>query len=691
MKSAVTLENFKPVLRAGRVIPHGTRIIFETENPYNQIILPMAMADLVLLCSGQFTVRQIVEKIYKKQGAVPFKWILSSLHALHQGGFFENAEDLILSEHLESWVTPKRSRWHLSWRFGQRIVADSKSANAFHAITLTVLVFSLLGLQYFPSSPVKMVESWTQDMDLFSGLWSLFVLSSLVQTVRYLTSAIQLLLLTGKVYNASLRLSLWGAHLHIGDESHTHFERREYTLIFHLSQVLAVWGIVFFGSFLLETSQMNTLLIVAIGMTIYQLNPFVNSDGRKLVKNLLIPNDRDVVSWHFDKSTIINTFNPELRKQDLEFARICMIWGGVWMMIMLSVLHQTAIFFGPDILAHLTRWDKGSPARVAGLLVWLIALFYLVQSFVEKVFFALAEPLWTKFRARARRISSNIKEIWPPEEIGKRIEGLPLFSHFHDQYLTELVVKSEILNLKRGEFVVRQGEKARDLFVLLEGTVSVSRAGSPGEDEEWLSELGPVAVFGEASLVDDSPRSAQVIVQEDAIILKVPVSIIRQVAHDAKTIRHLEDFRNAILVNQFFASSPVFRSLSTDSIEFLCSRGALTYFNLGQKVFAQGDPGDSLYLILRGSVDVFIHETKIKQLRQGSFFGEIALIANIPRTATIVTREPCVFFKVSADSFWEVLVQYMDLGVFIETISESRLKEDLEIALPTRPTGTDSK
>ncbi len=691
MKVSATLENFKPRLRVGRVIPQGSRIIFETDNPYNQIFLPMALADLILLCSGQFTVRQIIEKIYRKQGAVPFKWILSALHALHQGGFLENADELILSEHLESWVTPKRSRWHLSWRFGQRIVADSKSPVAFYGLTLIALILSLLGLQFFPLSPVKMVEAWTQEINLAQGLWSLFIFGSIMQTVRYLLCGVQLLLLTGKAYNASLRLSLWGVHLHVGDESNVLFESRLYTAMFHLSQILAPWAFVYAASFLLAPAQMNSMLLVSLCLTIYEFNPFVPSEGRKLIKSLLIPNDRDIVSWHFEKSTIISTFSPELRRQDQDFARICMFWGAIWLLVMLSVLHESAIFFGPDILAHLIKWDQDTLPRLAGLAIWLVSLFYLVQSFIEKVFMAAMEPIWIKLRSRAKKLSVNPDGEWPPLEVMKRVEGLPLFSHFHEQFLTEIIAKSEVLELKKGAAVIRQGDTSRDLYVLLDGMAEISRLGGPGFEDEWISELGPVSVFGEAALVDDSPRSAQISAKTSVTILKVPISVIRQVAQDAKTIRYLEDFRNAILVNQFFASSPVFRSLSTESIDFLSSRGTLTYFNLGQKVFSQGDQGDSLFLILRGSVDVFIHGQHIKSLRQGSFFGEIALIANIPRTATVVTREPCVFFQISADSFWEVLVQYIDLGVFIETVSESRLKEDLELQPMLKATGTDSK
>jgi CRP-like cAMP-binding protein len=212
----------------------------------------------------------------------------------------------------------------------------------------------------------------------------------------------------------------------------------------------------------------------------------------------------------------------------------------------------------------------------------------------------------------------------------------------------------------------------------------------PLGDVAWVTQLAPVSVFGEAALVDDTPRAAQVVTRTAATVLRVPVSVLRQAALEAQSVRQLEVFRNAILVNQFFTSSPVFRSLSPSSIDFLCSRGALEYFDQNQKVFEQGDAGDSLYLILRGSVQVEIHGTAIKHLNQGSFFGEIALIADIPRTATIVTLEPCAFFKISADSFWEVLVQHMDLGVFIESISEARLREDLALTAPPAATGTDS-
>src|SRR5580700_1259537 len=88
------LENFKPKIRPGRMIPHGAKFTFEVEGRYDKITLPMIMADFVLLCGGQYTLREIVEKIYRKQGSVPFRAILQTLYSLHSGGFLENSDKL---------------------------------------------------------------------------------------------------------------------------------------------------------------------------------------------------------------------------------------------------------------------------------------------------------------------------------------------------------------------------------------------------------------------------------------------------------------------------------------------------------------------------------------------------------------------------------------------------------------------
>jgi CRP-like cAMP-binding protein len=683
------LENFRPKLRPGRVIPQGSRIVFETDNPYNQVILPMALADLILLCSGKFSVREIVAKIYKKQGAVPFKSILKAIHVLHQGGFFENAHELVLSSDLQSWMEPKRSRWNFSWRFGQRIVSDIRSTVTYYIFTLSALVAAIVGLQLFPSSPLLLAESWSLGHDPLTSAGQLLVASSILLTLKNMVRGIQLLLLTGKAYNVSLRLSPWGLFIHVGNEANDLFENRLYTAMFYVSQVLIPWAFTFVASYVVSPSSLEPMVIMSMALTFWEMNPFVRSDGLRLIQALMLPTDRDVASWHFETSQLINSINPDQRQQDQDFGRICAIWGGIWLVFAFSVLHQSAIAFGPSILGKVGDLTVKSLSATLGLLAWLAALYFVVQSFVETVVVTLVRPHWRKVSQRWKSATSRTRSDWNYEKVTEKIEDLPLFSHFHEYYLKQVIDQSQVLEFKRGTTIIRQGDPSRELYVLLEGDVTIVRF-SNGVGSEWISELGSVSVFGETSLVDELPRQAQVHAKTKVVVLRVPIQVLRSTAQEAQSIRHLDDFRNAILVNQFFASSPVFRSLSAESIDFLSSRGTLEYVDQNQSIFMQGDSGDSLYLILRGAVDVQVHGIQIKRLFQGSFFGEIALIANIPRTATIVSSEPCVFFKISSDAFWEVLVQHMDLGVFLETVSESRLREDLEMAA-LKPTGSDSE
>jgi predicted MFS family arabinose efflux permease len=72
-------------------------------------------------------------------------------------------------------------------------------------------------------------------------------------------------------------------------------------------------------------------------------------------------------------------------------------------------------------------------------------------------------------------------------------------------------------------------------------------------------------------------------------------------------------------------------------------------------VVTQGEPSESLYVLLSGSVDVFIAgpdgPSKVRRMDAPSYFGEIGLIHEVPRTATVVTNEECTLWSITGESF----------------------------------------
>ena len=668
------LENFKPRLRPGRVIPQGPRIIFETNEPFNQIILPMGLADMILLCSGQFSVREIVGKIYHRQGAVPFKNMLTALHHLHQGNFFENGEELELSPELKSWMNVRKP-YSLSRRLLPRLSLSRARPKVFYALTMATVLFAIFGLAQAPVAIVETLHAWLNAQTTFEATWRVLLVGSVLQTLAHGLRTLQLLALTGQAFNLSVRIGGLGVYLHVGDETTELIDNRLYAALFYASQILAGWPFVFAADLILIEPLRTAVILVAAALTFHELNPFFDGAGRRLIRALLRPGDRDVSATRFAADTISAAIDPRARRHDRDFARACALAGAGWLTLMTIGLYDAAIIFGPGLLTRLTQNLSDVPLALVCLCAWLRAVYYVAQTFVESIVANVIRPYWRVVYARAAAGWRGPKRDWTSVEVTDRIETLPLFSHFPENFLEHIALSSQVMEVPAGAAIIREGSPAAELFVLFEGTVAISRQN--GEAQQDLGVLGPVSVFGEAALIDNAPRAAQVAAKTRATVLRVPITVLRKVATEADSVRKLEVFRNAILVNQYFASSPVFRSLSTTSIDFLCSRGTLAYFDQDQVVFQQGDRGDSLYLMLRGSVTIEVHGHAIRRLDQGSFFGEIAMIASLPRTATVRTVNAGVFFKIDADDFWEVLVQHLDLGVFLESISEERLKEDL--------------
>jgi len=96
---------------------------------------------------------------------------------------------------------------------------------------------------------------------------------------------------------------------------------------------------------------------------------------------------------------------------------------------------------------------------------------------------------------------------------------------------------------------------------------------------------------------------------------------------------------------------PIFALLPESTLEQLASELAPVRLPAGQEVFRQGDAGDRFYVIAEGEVEVTVDGHSAGTLGPGDYFGEIALLREIPRTATVTTRSDVELYALARDDF----------------------------------------
>lgn len=110
-----------------------------------------------------------------------------------------------------------------------------------------------------------------------------------------------------------------------------------------------------------------------------------------------------------------------------------------------------------------------------------------------------------------------------------------------------------------------------------------------------------------------------------------------------------------------YKETTLFEGLDTQQLEELVSCSITRKFLKNTLVVNQGDETDSLYIIVEGTVDVFLQNDSGKEIIINSLgpcdsFGELAPLGHIPRQASIITKSPCVFSIISRKVFMESLL-----------------------------------
>lgn len=114
-------------------------------------------------------------------------------------------------------------------------------------------------------------------------------------------------------------------------------------------------------------------------------------------------------------------------------------------------------------------------------------------------------------------------------------------------------------------------------------------------------------------------------------------------------------------------SIPLFAKVDPTKLKLLAFTSERLAFNAQEELFHQGDPGDALYIILEGEADVLVDSPAgpipVATVGRHGFFGDIAMLCDVPRTATVKAKTPLNTLCISKDLFFQLVTQFPEISI----------------------------
>ncbi|RKG49554.1 cyclic nucleotide-binding domain-containing protein [Corallococcus sp. AB011P] len=243
--------------------------------------------------------------------------------------------------------------------------------------------------------------------------------------------------------------------------------------------------------------------------------------------------------------------------------------------------------------------------------------------------------------------------------------------------------------LPAGQVVVREGDPGHSMFVVLEGRVAVLRGGDHGGNTE-VGRLGAGEFFGELALLTGTQRTATIVTVEDAVLLELTQAGVRELGKDygVKGEQMQVTARERLLADAL-RSNPLIAALPPEVQHELGDAFVPCTVPAGETLLTRGQPGDALYVLIRGQCEVFHthsdgRHSAYPKLEEGALFGEISLLRSRLATATVRTVTPCTLLKLERDVFKKAFLGQPDLRGALVRLGLERLKHTIEVMGETK-------
>lgn len=254
---------------------------------------------------------------------------------------------------------------------------------------------------------------------------------------------------------------------------------------------------------------------------------------------------------------------------------------------------------------------------------------------------------------------SQKKTISEEQPLVTSLRQSPMFRGLPDSLFERQDLNLDMLHLEEKQFLFQQGEVSDSLYLLVEGELNL-KAG-----QNLLQKFVPLQCVGVVSVLDNVCRTADAVVAKKAKLIVIPKSTLEIWIENSEVLlkRMIEIATKRLRSNQLSKLLP--NLFGTDDKDLLkCITRKLKWQRLrsGDYLFRQGDEAKGMYILISGRLQVIAHgednKTSFANVHAGESVGEMAVLSNKKRNASIRAQRNCELVEIEQDALDQILQEF---------------------------------
>ncbi|KAG5362384.1 cAMP-dependent protein kinase regulatory subunit [Yarrowia sp. C11] len=253
------------------------------------------------------------------------------------------------------------------------------------------------------------------------------------------------------------------------------------------------------------------------------------------------------------------------------------------------------------------------------------------------------------FAGAASGVASNNLSAEQLESLYKSVSHNFLFGNLDEEACRSVLQSLQEKKCDTGEEIITQGDEGDYFYIVESGAVEFIKDGVK------VNSSGAGSSFGELALMYNAPRAATVVATQPCVLWSLDRVTFRKILLDGTHQRRS-------MYDGFLKEVPILSDLGSYERNKLADALTSQVVEAGTAVITEGEAGDAFYLVESGEAEV----TKkgeagvVATLKQGDYFGEVALLNDLPRQATVTAKTKLKVATLGKDGFQRLLGPVLD-------------------------------